>query len=79
MIAPPAFPYMQKTMDLLRENGILCYHGPDGLATKDVPLTSPPVACCNSKCAWVDDPDGNYIEFMELTETSIHRHFKDND
>lgn len=70
---------LHQTIAELKEQGVLCYDGPNGLATKDEPLDIPPRACCNSFCAWVEDPDHNYLEFMELTDASAHRHFKDND
>ena len=63
----------------LKTRGVLCYNGPEGALAKHKPLETAFVACCNSKCAWLQDPDGNFIEFMELTDRSVHRHFKDND
>jgi catechol 2,3-dioxygenase-like lactoylglutathione lyase family enzyme len=63
----------------LKKIGVLCYNGPDGATAKTEPLDKAFVACCNSKTAWLTDPDDNFIEFMELTEKSVHRHFKDND
>ncbi|MDR1902597.1 MAG: VOC family protein [Treponema sp.] len=67
------------TLKTLKERGVLCYNGPEGALAKTEPLDKAFVACCNSKCAWTQDPDDNFIEFMELTEKSVHRHFKDND
>ena len=43
------------------------------LSEKGVAVSPLEVGMDNSKQIWIKDPDGNLIEFMEYTETSLQR------
>ncbi len=65
---------MMALMAALKSKGLALYDGPVKSLEAADPLEKPILAPCNSYTGWLADPDGNFIEFMQLTAESTHLH-----
>lgn len=65
---------IQELIDTLKAKGVNMYDGPVKTREAKEPMSKPAVAPCNSYTAWLADPDGNFVEFMQFTPESLHLH-----
>lgn len=61
----------KKAADALQEKGIDVYYGPTWLGNKaPVPFVNKR-GKCGCYCFYIEDPDGNQVEFQQYTEMSL--------
>ena len=58
----------------LGSRGAYLYAGPAGATEMKTPIEVPQNTRCHSYSGWTKDPDGNLIEFMQLTPDSLMVH-----
>lgn len=57
-------------IERLKKEGIKVYEYPEGPEI-DKPIVEYPLGMCNSRCAFIQDPEGNWIELMQFTPNSM--------
>lgn len=60
----------QQALETLRKRGVTVYEGPEGRELK-VPGPDKEEGMCGSLCAFIRDPEGNWIEVMQFTPRSM--------
>ena len=60
---------LQTLMQQLQSRQILCYGSPWDLWDKQHAVLEPSVTSSGSLCAWVEDPDQNAIELVQMNDT----------
>lgn len=57
-------------LEMIAAEGITIYNGPEQ-PVLNPPYEKKPLGMCGSLCAFIQDPEGNYIEIMQFTPKSM--------
>lgn len=58
-------------LEAIEAQGITIYNGPEDPQVLPKPYGAIPQGMCGSKCAFIKDPEGNWIELMQFTPDSM--------